>query len=118
MHNSSAIYYNVFINKLLAQLPIYVATYAIEAGLPLTSAEEFVTLFLTDPAELVKSSIPGLTPEVVQAGILGSQFAYADSLKYVWYTSIAFGALSIVACLFLGDISKYMTNRIAGNIRK
>ena len=50
--------------------------------------------------------------------VFATLWAFAESLKYVWYTSIAFGGLSIVACIFLGDISKYMTNRIAANIRR
>ncbi|KAK1044527.1 hypothetical protein LTR12_018046 [Friedmanniomyces endolithicus] len=113
-----AIYYNVFINKLTAKLPVFVGTFAVKAGLPLTSATQFVTLFLTAPEELASADIPGLTEAVVAAATLGSQYAYAESLKYVWFASIAFGALSIAACLFLGDISKYMTNRIAANIRR
>lgn len=112
-----AIYYNIFINKITANLPAYVGLYAVEAGLPLTSAKEFVTLFLTAPKELATANIPGLTLPVVQAATIGARWAYAESLKYVWYTSIAFGGLSIIACLFLGNISKYMTNRIAANIR-
>lgn len=110
-----AIYYNIFINKITPALPTYIGTYAVEAGLPLASATDFVGLFLTNPAELAK--IPGVTAEILAAAVLGSRWAYADSLKYVWYTSIVFGGLSIVACLFLGDIKKYMTNRIAANIR-
>ena len=58
----------------------------------------------------------GVTPAVVQAAVIGSRWAYAESLKYVWYTSIAFGGLSIIACVFMGDVSKYMTNRIAAKI--
>lgn len=104
-----AIYCNIFVNKLTSKLPTYVGTYAVEAGLPLTSATDFVGLFLTAPQELVTVPIPGLTPTVVQAATLGSRWAYAESLKYVWYTSIAFGGLSILPCVFLGNISKYMT---------
>ena len=113
-----AIYYNIFINKVTPKLPAYVGLFAVEAGLPLTSVKEFVTLFLTAPTELATTKIPGLTPAVVQAAVVGSRWAYAESLKYVWYTSIAFGGLSIVACVLLGNISKYMTNRIAANIRR
>lgn len=112
-----AIYYNVFINKLTPKLPNYVGLYAVKAGLPLTSATEFVTLFLTDPAALATTKIPGMTPQVVQAATIGSRWAYAESLKYVWLTSTAFGVCAIIACLFLGNISKYMTNRIAGQVR-
>ena len=112
-----AIYYNIFINKITSKLPAYVGLYAVKAGLPLASADTFVELYLTAPQKLLTTPIPGLTAAVVQAAAVGSSWAYAESLKYVWYTSIAFGGLSIVACLFLGDISKYMTNRIAADIR-
>ena len=60
-------------------------------------------------------SIPGITGNetawnmVVKAG----QVAYAESYVYVYYTSIAFGSISIVAACFLGDISKYMDNHVA-----
>lgn len=60
-------------------------------------------------------AIPGITGNetawklVVSAG----QIAYAESYVYVYYTSIAFGTISIIAACFLGDISKYMDNHIA-----
>lgn len=38
--------------------------------------------------------------------VLAGQTAYADSYIYVYLVSIAFGAISIVAACFLGDISK------------
>lgn len=109
-----AIYYNVFINRLTPRLPAYVAQWAIEAGLPVSQAETFVGLFLTEPSEL--SAVPGVTPAMIHAGSIGSRWAYAESLKYVWLTSIAFGACAIVACIFLGNISKYMTNRVAAHV--
>lgn len=46
---------------------------------------------------------------VVQAG----QLAYAEGYKWVYYVSIAFGSVSIVAACFLGDIKKYMTDHVA-----
>ena len=45
---------------------------------------------------------------VVEAG----QIAFAESYKYVYYTSIAFGSVSIVAACFLGDISKYVSSEL------
>ena len=53
--------------------------------------------------------VPGAWEMVVYAG----QVAYAHAYKYVYLVSIAFGAVSIVAALFLGDISKYMDDHIA-----
>ena len=102
-----AIYYNIFVNKITSKFPAYIALYAVEAGLPITSAKTFVELYLTARQELATAPIPGLTAVVVQAAGVGTKWAYAESLKYVWYTSIAFGGISIIACIFLGDISKH-----------
>lgn len=60
-------------------------------------------------------TIPGIAGNetayqmVVQAG----QIAYAEGYKWVYYVSIAFGAVSILAACFLGDIQKYMTDHVA-----
>lgn len=55
------------------------------------------------------AGVPGAYEMVVGAG----QLAYAESYVYVYYVSIAFGAVSIIAACFLGDISKYMDDHIA-----
>lgn len=99
-----AIYYNVFVQKLTPRLITYIPKYAIGAGLPLSSAELFVGAFLTAPDSL--SQVPGVTPEIIAAADYGRRFAYTESLKYVWLTSIAFGVCAIIACCFLGSLRK------------
>lgn len=78
-----SIYYNIFASKLKVKLPALVAQYAIGAGLPLAQAETFVITYLTKPAEI--ASIPGITAEILAGALKGSQWAYAESLHYVWY---------------------------------
>ena len=56
------IYYNIFVKKLAALLPTYIATYAVEAGLPVADAKLFVETLLTAPANI--TSVPGVTPKV------------------------------------------------------
>lgn len=118
----TAIYSNIFDTKLLQRLPTYVATYAGEAGLPPSSAKPFVELFLTAPQNLTTpagaAAVPGLTAAVLHGATMGSRWAYAASLKYVWYTSLPFGILACGTCLFLGRSSRFMTNRIAADIRR
>ena len=53
--------------------------------------------------------LPGAYDLVVLAG----QMAYAEAYKYVYYVSMAFGGVSIIAAYFLGDISKYMDDHVA-----
>ncbi|KAI8935345.1 hypothetical protein NX059_007930 [Plenodomus lindquistii] len=111
-----SIYYNVFITKLTEKLPVLTAEYAIKAGLPLSSAESFVGLFLTEPAKLATTPIPGVTPAIIAAATKGTQWAYSESLKYVWLTSIAFGCVAVVCTILLPSTAKYQTNRIAVQI--
>jgi len=84
-----SIYYNIFATKLEKNLPAYVAEYAIKAGLPLTSATQFVTVFLTDPKALATTPIPGVTTAVIAGATKGTQWAFSQSLKYVWVCAIA-----------------------------
>ncbi|KIY02373.1 uncharacterized protein Z520_02511 [Fonsecaea multimorphosa CBS 102226] len=109
-----AIYYNVFIEKLTPALPKYVAEYAVAAGLPIGEAEPFTALFLTAPQNVTE--VPGVNAAIVEAATIGSRWAYAHALKYVWYISLVFGICSIVACCFVNNMQKYMTNRIAAKV--
>jgi pimeloyl-ACP methyl ester carboxylesterase len=106
-----SIYYNVFSQKLASKLPERVLAFALEAGLPDSSATDFVQTFLSVPANI--SSVAGVTPTIIRAATIGSRWAYSDALAYVWYVSIPFGILSIIGCFLIGDVSKFMTNRIA-----
>ncbi|KAF7679895.1 mfs general substrate transporter [Alternaria burnsii] len=111
-----SIYYNIFAGKLTTNLPKYTAQYAIQAGLPMESVEAFVGLFFTVPEELATADIVGVTPAVIQGATRGTRWAYSESLKYVWFTSIAFGSIAIVCTLLLPSTKKYQTNRVAVRI--
>jgi MFS family permease len=110
-----SIYYNIFSNKLKKNLPAYIVQFAIGAGLPVGNATSFVTEYLLDPGQI--SSFPGITTDILEAAAIGSRWAYADSLKYVWYTSIPFGVTAIFCCALLPSTRKYMTNRIAVQVQ-
>ncbi|KAF2488506.1 MFS general substrate transporter [Lophium mytilinum] len=100
-----SIYYSIFATRLEKRLPLYIAQGAIAAGLPLSEAETFVGTFVLAPEKLML--IQGVTVEIAKAATKGSQWAYAESLQYVWFTSIAFGSCAIICCLFLPSTRKY-----------
>ncbi len=106
-----AIYSNILNNKLVSKVPDYISSYAIGAGLPASEAGGFVTGFLSMPMNV--STTSGVTPAIIHAATIGKQWAFADSFRYVWLSTIAFGCLSMVVCLFIPSLKKYETNRIA-----
>lgn len=112
----SSIYYNIFTSKLTAKLPALVAAYALEAGLPESSLVAFVTGFLATPPDPSIATLPGVTAEVIAAATLGTRWAFADSLKFVFIASIPFGVLATVCSLFLRGLDKYMSNRVVAHL--
>lgn len=110
----TAIYYNIFNSQIKTNLPTYIAQAAIKAGLPQGSVMAFVEAITSpvDPAGMA-AKVNSVTPQIIEAGALAAHWAFADSLKYVWYATIPFGIICMIACLFLPNIRKFMTNRLA-----
>lgn len=111
-----AIYSNIFTTKLTTNLPAMVGQYAVEAGLPESSLVDFLTAFLATPPDPALASIEGVTQEVIAAAAYGAQWAFSESLKWVFIASIPFGVLAIIASLFLRNIDQYMSNRVVANL--
>ena len=107
-----SIYYNIFNGKILAKLPVLVGEYAVAAGLPVEDAEVFVGTYLTEGYEAAKA-LPGVTAAILDGALTGSQWAYADSLAYVWYVSIAFGCCAMICAILIPKTGRFQTNRIA-----
>ncbi|KAH2281432.1 hypothetical protein KXW02_005118 [Aspergillus fumigatus] len=103
------IYYNIFISKLFptrntSLLNITNPAYIGEA-IELTGASLLEEL----------KTIPGIagSEAAYNAVVAAGQLAYAESYKWVYYVSIAFGGISILAACFLGSISQYMDDHVA-----
>lgn len=110
-----SIYYNVFINKFVPYATEYIGGALVRGGI--TSPEVIVEVIqltgdaLPDQIKLV----PGIAGNeaLYDAVIYAGQVAYAASYRYVYLVSIAFGAVSTICALFLGDISAYMDDHVA-----
>ena len=89
----TSIYFNVFNTKLKVKLPELVGEAAVKAGLPMKSVKPLVKSMVLANFATVASTVPGVNHKVLQASILARQWAFAESLKYVWYTTIPFGIL-------------------------
>lgn len=109
-------YYNVFIGKFVPNATKYIGgTMALKLNITnVTLITEAIVLTGASLLEELKM-IPGIgnNETAYQMVVAAGQLAYAESYKYVYLASIAFGAISIVAACFLGDISEYMDDHVA-----
>jgi len=73
-------------------------------------ADRFISTLLSDIQTIPGiEGVPGAYEMVVAAG----QTAYAVSYAYVYYATIAFGVVAIIASCFLTNINKYIDNHVA-----
>jgi hypothetical protein len=109
------VYYNIFLNKFIPKLSVNIALACFKNNI-------FNITTITEAAQLTGASLlpnilelPGVDGNVTIWNdiVLAGQESYAYAYPFVYYTSIAFGCVSIVASVFLGDISKYMDDHVA-----
>ncbi|KAL9102622.1 MAG: hypothetical protein Q9187_009103 [Circinaria calcarea] len=110
------VYYNVFLNKFVPMATHYIGGAMVsKLGIKnVTYIGEAIALTGESLLEELKT-IPGIgNNETAYAIVVAAgRIAYAESYKYVYLASIVFGAVSIVAACFLGDISQYMDDHVA-----
>ncbi|CZT08117.1 related to potential drug facilitator PEP5 [Rhynchosporium graminicola] len=108
-------YYNVFYGKFVPALKFQIATACVKndifSGETIKAAAELTGASLI--GEILH--LPGVDGNLTIYNdiVLAGRVAYAYAYPYVYYTSIAFGAVSIIAAAFLGDISQYMDDHVA-----
>ncbi|KAL8287449.1 hypothetical protein RQP46_003307 [Phenoliferia psychrophenolica] len=97
----------VFVSKLTKALPSYIASAALEAGLPPTSVVAFVTAMAGGDAKAA-AKVPGVTAEILGASGQAIKNAYAYSYRYIWIVVAPFVLVSLICCLGMKSIKKEM----------
>jgi hypothetical protein len=109
-----AVYFNVFQHKFVQHLTMGIAAACIENGIfdpsSITEIAEFTAYSLTEKI-LDVSGVDG-NVTIYNSLVVVGQEAFALSYPWVYYASIPFEVVSIIASLFLGDISKYMGDHV------
>ena len=111
-----AVYFNVFVRRLLPELHALVGAACARSGIvdPAVIGEAIQLTAVSLVNEI--RHLPGVDEaawvEIVAAG----QRAYANAYPWVYYCSVAFGAVSVVASLFLGDISEMVDDSVVAVI--
>ncbi|RLL94033.1 hypothetical protein CFD26_101675 [Aspergillus turcosus] len=110
------IYYNIFVSKFVPNAKHFIG------GVMVTQLNITNPAYIGEAIELTGASlleelktIPGIagSEAAYNAVVAAGQLAFAESYKWVYYVSIAFGGVSILAACFLGSISQYMDDHVA-----
>ncbi|KAM3151717.1 hypothetical protein ABEW05_007925 [Botrytis cinerea] len=106
-------YYNVFLSKFIPELSVKIALACYKNDI--FDMEIIGHIAELTGASLLDEILPlvGNNVTIWNEVVLAGQEAYATAYPWVYYVSIAFGAVSIIASIGLGDISKYMDDHVA-----
>lgn len=107
----TAIYGAALTSGISKKLPSYIAEAAAKEGLPATSIADFVGAIASKAMDGI-SAIPGVTPNIVAAGLAAAQQAYADSYRVIYIIAVPFGVVAVILCFFIPDLSKTMHYRV------
>jgi hypothetical protein len=108
-----AVYYNVFATKLVPNAAALLGRTCYENGIQTPSEIQAIVGLTLESLLPPIRTLPGVTDEIYEQLVVAGQQAYALSYPWVYYCSIAFGGVSIIASLFLEDISQFMDKHIA-----
>lgn len=107
----TAIYAATLNSRLDTYIPSYVAEAAVHAGLPVSSLPTFIKALTTNDAAGL-SSVPGLTPSILEAGVGALKQAYADGIRAVFMIAASFSAVACITCYFLGSMKDTMNYHV------
>ncbi|KAI9727696.1 MAG: hypothetical protein M1828_005924 [Chrysothrix sp. TS-e1954] len=109
-----AAYYHVLRNRFIDAIFKYLAPATIKVGV-LSEAEfgEIATTLSGNLRPLIVNFPAINTPEKVETVVHASRLCFEYAYREVYYVSIAFGAVAVIAACFLPDISKLMDGHVA-----
>jgi hypothetical protein len=110
---SQALYVSVLDNKIKLYLPEYVAPAALKAELPAISLPSLFAGISTGNF----TAMPDITPAIL--AVVGKEVthAYISSFRMVFYATIPFSALLILAACFVPNMEKYRSQNVAKRLQ-
>lgn len=108
-----AVYFNVFVNKLVPKLTATLVRACISVGITDGNIiEDIIGLTASSQIDKIKV-LPGVSESAWDVIVAAGREAYAGSYPWVYYCSIAFGLVSVIASFFLEDISEFIDDTVA-----
>lgn len=113
----TAVFLAILSSKVPKQIASHVPPAALEAGLPSSSLSAlFTALAAGTPTAL--SNVPGMTAAIETAVADAMAEAYAGAYAYVYYATIAVGAVGLIAVFAIKDYDSMLTTHVSRQIYK
>lgn len=109
------IFYNILQPKLTTETGSILVPALVKAGLPPQQIPGFLGALLAQNTTAIIQT-PGFTPGILVAALEGVNEVFLKSFPIVYYAAIGFGVAAVIASLLLGNIRKYITDRVAVDI--
>ncbi|KIW81115.1 hypothetical protein Z517_04138 [Fonsecaea pedrosoi CBS 271.37] len=109
---ATTIYLTILTNRMATNTTNIVVPAVLEAGLPQSSLEQFLTALNSGIASAI-AAVPGVTERIILAGSSALLESYTDAFQKVFLASIAFGVLSVMAAVAIRPFTK---EELAGTI--
>ncbi|KAH8658641.1 fungal trichothecene efflux pump [Tricladium varicosporioides] len=110
---AQALYVSVLNNKVAVYMPEYVTPAAVGAGLP---ASSLPSLYAGITAGNF-TAVPGITPAITASVGAAVTHAYISSFKIVFYVTVPFSALLILAACFVPNMEKFLGMNVAKRLQ-
>jgi len=89
----------IFVEKLSANMGAKIAEAVLPLGLPVSSLPDFIDA-LTHQDQAALGSIPGVTGQIIGAGVHGMFEAYTLSFRFIWVAAGCFPVAAAVGTFF------------------
>lgn len=106
-----AIYNAIFTKELTSNLGTKIAEAVLPLGLPMSSLPAFIG-DLANQNTTGLMTVPGVSPQIIGAGVGGLYEAYSLGFRYVWVAAGCFTVIGAVCAVFLVDPVKEFNNHI------
>lgn len=83
----------------------------VAAGLPVTSVKAFLAAAATGK-ESAFLAVPGISPEIIEAGVVALTQAYAHAFRITWLATLGFGLLAVIAACFSRNLDDKLSHDV------
>lgn len=102
----------IFNSKLNNKLPANIAAAVLPLGLPPTSLDPFIGALAGNAPPAQIAAIPGVTPQIIGAGIDGLHKAFQESFKSVYVAAAVISAVATIISVFLINPKADLNNHV------